>query len=342
LYYIFFHFRLNGVKWVLYVLILIFLTLKRPLGELAALKIWHDNSGSPGNEASWYLKHIAVHDLQTREKFYFLCEKWLAIDKDDGQIERVLSISRKPEITSVKYLFSRRAKDNLNDDHLWFSIFSRPVQSSFTRLDRLTCCFVLLSISMLMNIMYYEKDTSPSEDGLTIGPYFNLTLNQLSSGIITSLIVFVPSLLLVQLFRRIKRKNTRLAKLKKILKDSDSNVEMSQKQKNSIFPCKFPWWFKIVPYFLSFVFTSVSLVFVIIKGIEFGDAQVTKWLTSLIISFLSSILFTQPLKVALMTFLFVLLCRKFENKNEMDNEGDDEMSLNKIETKNVKLISILI
>ena len=81
-------------------------------------------------------------------------------------------------------------------------------------------------------------------------------------------------------------------------------------------------------------------MFVIIKGIEFGDAQVTKWLTSLIISFLSSILFTQPLKVALMTFLFVLLCRKFENKNEMDNEGDDEMSLNKIETKNVKLISI--
>ena len=258
------------------------------------------------------MKHTIVHDLQTREKSYFLCEKWLAIDKDDGQIERVLPISRKPEMTSVKYLFSRQAKDNLNDDHLWFSIFSRPVQSSFTRLDRLTCCFVLLSISMLMNIMYYGMDNSPSEGGLKIGPYFNLTLNQLSIGIITSLIVFAPSLLLVQLFRRIKRKNTRLAKLKKILKDSE-NVEMTQIKKKSILSLKFPWWFKIVAYLLSFAFTSVSLVFVIIKGIEFGDAQVTKWLTSLIISFLSSILFTQPLKVALFTFVFVLVCRKFEN-----------------------------
>jgi polycystin 1L2 len=291
------------------------------------------------------LKHIIAHDLQTREKSYFLCEKWLAIDKDDGRIERVLPISRKPEMTSVKYLFSRRAKDNLNDDHLWFSIFSCPVQSPFTRLDRLTCCFVLLSISMLMNIMYYGMDNSPSEGGLTIGPYFNLTLNQLSIGIMTSLIVFIPSLLLVHLFRRIKRKNTRLTKLKKILKDSEktsilTNVESPQKQKKTIFSLKFPWWFKIVAYLLSFTFTSVSLVFVIIKGIEFGDAQVTKWLTSLIISFLSSILFTQPLKVALMTCLFVLVCRKFENKNDIDGEGDDEMSLNKIETKNVKLISI--
>ena len=179
-------------------------------------------------------------------------------------------------------------------------------------------------------------DNLPSEGGLTIGPYFNLTLNQLSIGIMTSLIVFIPSLLLVQLFRRIKRKNARLTKLKKILKDSEKTsiltyVESPQKQKKRIFSLKFPWWFKIVAYLLSFTFTSVSLVFVIIKGIEFGDAQVTKWLTSLIISFLSSILFTQPLKVALMTFLFVLVCRKFENKNEIDSEGDDKMPLHNLQ-----------
>ena len=121
-------------------------------------------------------------------------------------------------------------------------------------------------------------DNLPSEGGLTIGPYFNLTLNQLSIGIMTSLIVFIPSLLLVQLFRRIKRKNTRLTKLKKILKDSEKTsiltyVESPQKQKKRIFSLKFPWWFKIVAYLLSFTFTGVSLVFVIIKGIEFGNAH---------------------------------------------------------------------
>jgi hypothetical protein len=42
---------------------------------------------------------------------------------------------------------------------------------------------------------------------------------------------------------------------------------------------------------------AVSSALVIIKGIEFGDEIVGKWLTSLIVSFLSSVLLTQPLKV---------------------------------------------
>ena len=42
---------------------------------------------------------------------------------------------------------------------------------------------------------------------------------------------------------------------------------------------------------------ATSATFVVIKGIEFGDALVGKWLTSLLIAFLSSVLFTQPLKV---------------------------------------------
>jgi len=275
---------------------------------LSALKIWHDNSGL--NEASWYLKHIIVHDLQTRQKFYFLCEKWLALDKEDGQIERIIHTSHKPEKTSFKYLLSRETKMKLSDDHLWFSILARPVQSSFTRLDRLTCCFVLLSMSMLMNIMYYGIDnSSQSEDGLKIGPYFNLTLSQLSIGIITNLIVFPPSLILVGLFRRIKRRNPRLEKLKKILKESELSTEKDESKENqkkrSIFDYKFPWWFKIVVYCLSFLFAGVSLFFVIIKGIEFGDDKVQKWLTSLIVSFFSSILLTQPLKVALVTFFWL-------------------------------------
>ena len=311
---------------------------------MAALKIWHDNSGLEDGAASWYLKHVIVHDLQTRHKFYFLCEKWLALDKDDGQIERIIHTSRKPEKTSLKYLLTRETKMKLTDNHLWLSILSRPVQSSFTRLDRLTCCFVLLTMTMLMNIVYYGRnngdDSSSNEDGLKIGPYFNLTLSQLSIGIISNLIVFPPSLLLVQLFRRIKRRHTRLEKLKKILKETnltpneETRVETSTK-KTSIFEYKFPWWFKLVAYALSYTFACVSLLFVIVKGIEFGDEKATKWLTSLIVSFFSSLLLTQPLKVALVTMFLVIVCRKFENKNEMDNEGDDERSLTKLnEVKN--------
>ena len=274
---------------------------KRPFGNLMSIKIWHDNSGNSGNDSSWYLKHIIIHDLQTREKSYFICEKWFEIDKEDCQIERVIPISLQEDKIKLNYLLSKQTKENFSDNHLWFSIFARPVQSSFTRLDRLTCCFVLLSISMLMNIMYYgmNNSTSQQQDGLKIGSYINLTLEQLSIGIITNLIVFPPTLLLVQLFRRIKPRNSRLSKLKQILIKNNLTKKSSEIKSlgKKSFELKFPWWFKIIAYILSFSFAAISIFFVIIKGIEFGNDKVTKWLTSLIISFVSSLLFTQPIQV---------------------------------------------
>jgi hypothetical protein len=214
----------------------------------------------------------------------------LALDKDDGQLERVLLLGTQKDKTKLSYLLPRRIKNKLRDDHLWFSILGRPVQSSFTRLDRLTCCFFILSISMLVNIMYYEieDNNNTNQDGLKIGPYINLTIQQLSIGILSSIFVIVPSFLLVQVFRRIKRRQTRLSKINALIK---------QDKRKKHFELKFPWWFKIVAYLLSFLLVALSLFFVIIKGIEFGNDKVTKWLTSLIVSFVSSLFLTDPLQV---------------------------------------------
>jgi polycystin 1L2 len=236
--------------------------------------------------------------LQTREKTYFICEKWFALDKDDFKIERNLLPSLDEEKRKYKYLLAKQAKQKLSDEHLWFSVFARPVQSSFTRLDRLTCCFVLLSISMLMNILYYGVNTKSSSNGVKIGTYINITVEQISVGVITSLIVFPPSILLVQLFKRIKRRHSRLSKIRRILNESNpkiNDLERTNKKKRS--ELKFPWWFRIFAYILSFSFASVSLFFVIIKGLVFGNEMVTKWITSIVISFFTSVVLTQPIKV---------------------------------------------
>jgi polycystin 1L2 len=58
------------------------MSVKQPLGNLSYIRIWHDNTGS-GDDASWFLKYVIVHDVQTRERFYFVCNKWLAVEKDD-------------------------------------------------------------------------------------------------------------------------------------------------------------------------------------------------------------------------------------------------------------------
>jgi polycystin 1L2 len=59
------------------------------LGPLNYLHIWHDNTGQ-GALASWFLKYIIIRDLQTMTKTHFICQRWFAVEEDDG----VVSIAR--------------------------------------------------------------------------------------------------------------------------------------------------------------------------------------------------------------------------------------------------------
>jgi hypothetical protein len=116
---------------------------------------------------------VIVHDLQTGSKEYFICENWLSLIHGDGQIMRNLGVCGEKQKKDFKYLLKKQSQNNLSDSHLWFSILARPIHSNFTRLDRLTCCFVLLCISMLVNILYYSIVSSDStSNGLQIGPFF--------------------------------------------------------------------------------------------------------------------------------------------------------------------------
>ena len=58
-----------------------------------------------------------------------------------------------------------------------------------------------------------------------------------------------------------------------------------------------PWWFRFIAWCLLIVTVLLSTTFVLFYGITFKDPKVQKWLTSLAISFITSIFFTQPIKV---------------------------------------------
>jgi hypothetical protein len=146
------------------------------------MRIWHDNSGL-GDDASWFLKYIIVHDLQTRQKFYFICEDWLAVEKSDGKIERELFVACEPQKTELKYLLKKNAQHNINDSHVWLSIFNRPMQSSFTRLDRVTSCFVLLYLTMLLNIIYFTSSHDVGSTGFLKIGFLDITSEQVKKKI---------------------------------------------------------------------------------------------------------------------------------------------------------------
>jgi polycystin 1L3 len=76
----------------------------------------------------------------------------------------------------------------MSDGHLWFSIFSRSSSNQFTRVQRCTCCFVLLFISMFLNIMYYDltKEMNQSTTfSLSFGPFL-ITLQQVERSLFLS------------------------------------------------------------------------------------------------------------------------------------------------------------
>ena len=115
-------------------------------------QIWHDNSGIREMQP-WYLSYIIVHDIQTGEKFRFLADRstiisfsgilkiysvssccvlvdrWLAIDRDDLTSEVQIPVSIPDGEANAGFLFKQGIFNKLKDDHLFWSVFSRPVRS---------------------------------------------------------------------------------------------------------------------------------------------------------------------------------------------------------------------
>ena len=74
------------------------------------------------------------------------------------QIDRLIPVAGKEELTNFNHLFWKKTKKNLTDGHIWFSVVNRPVRSRFTRVQRLTCCISLLFCSMMASILFYGAD----------------------------------------------------------------------------------------------------------------------------------------------------------------------------------------
>ena len=121
---------------------------------------------------------------------------------------------------------------------------------------------------------------------------------------------FGPSLVLIQLFRRIRsRKFTKtLSPIQQTLTvisrgKSPSASTFEQKNVEGVTKIKsskqwtLPWWCLFIAYGCSLLLAIVSTFFIIVRGIEFGDSKTQKWLTSLLAGFFSSIFLIQPVKV---------------------------------------------
>ncbi|KAG0419460.1 hypothetical protein HPB47_004076 [Ixodes persulcatus] len=341
------------------------MTVPRSLGRLNYMRIWHDNAGK-GSMRSWHLRFVSVRDVQTNARYDFIANRWFAVEKEDGITDRLLPVAGKDEATEFNHLFQLKSQKNLADGHLWFSVFMRPPKSRFTRCQRVSCCVALLYLSMLVNAMWYGRVPSkPSASAVNLGP-FSLSPEQVGVGVLSNLIVFPPTFLMITLFRRSRLRQKRPNRITEALKQKRGSVvvsrstsakhgktestmeltEFKEKELTDVFEesrglrrqgkaskrkrkskFMFPWWCRYVAWFFCLASIFVSIFFIWAYGVQFGDEKTRKWITSLLVSFFMSVLVTQPIKVFLLAIVFSSLFKSPDKEDEDVDEDEEEPEL---------------
>ncbi|CAL1530755.1 unnamed protein product [Lymnaea stagnalis] len=171
------------------------LTLPSSLGRIFKIQLWHNNTGSsPG----WFLRQVVVRDLSAGQAFYFLCQRWLAVDRDDGKVEReFMAIDGRN--MSFSLIFWCKGSQYLSDFHTWMSVWTCPPHSRFTRVQRLTVCLTLLLAYMCLNAMWFHR--SPQKIRGEFG-LLDLSWHNVLIGCICCSILIPLNLFLSILFRR--------------------------------------------------------------------------------------------------------------------------------------------
>lgn len=285
------------------------------------IKIWHDNSGS---NPSWYVSQVVIKDLETEEKWYFLCNRWLAVDKEDGEVETDIPLASKSDLSSFKYQFSTRVSKSLGDGHIWLSVVTRPPHSPFTRAQRLSCCICVLLCAMLAGAMFYQFGEK-QEDTVKFGP-LRFSLRQLVIGAQSAVIVVPLNLLIVTIFRNIKIAYDN-PKQRRYIQDEESanNAATSTKNQKNKSPGCLPHFFVYIGWTLCILSSLAAGTFIIFYSVQWGKEISNQWLTSALVSFFQDIVIMQPLKVVAIALILAMILKKPPEENTAQSVKDSTL-----------------
>ena len=89
--------------------------------------MWNDNSGLR-DMGAWYCLGVTVKDVQTGEMTKFVCDQWVACDRGTFQDDVTIHALSPDLVDDYYYLLKAGGTRRLADDHLWWSVFSRPIR----------------------------------------------------------------------------------------------------------------------------------------------------------------------------------------------------------------------
>uniref|UniRef100_A0A8C5IXN4 PLAT domain-containing protein n=1 Tax=Junco hyemalis TaxID=40217 RepID=A0A8C5IXN4_JUNHY len=162
------------------------------LGDISSFKIRLNNDGK---SSTWFLSRAEVEDMSTRKVWFFLCRKWLSLDKNHPSRALKFSVTDPqtplPKADYFLIHFNRR----LTEYHLWISVFAPVNAGAFTRFQRLCTFLAVLLFTMLVNIMFFnaEKDDE--------APIYLRYVRSMAVGIECALLTLPVEMLIIVLFK---------------------------------------------------------------------------------------------------------------------------------------------
>ncbi|KAK6300832.1 hypothetical protein J4Q44_G00289300 [Coregonus suidteri] len=202
------------------------------LGSVWKIRVWHDNKGlSP----AWKLQYVLVKDLQTGSSYYFLVEEWLSVDNErtDGRVEIEVEASEEAELRRLPRLLNWELQRALCESHLWVSLWERPARSPFTRLQRATCCALLLQLCLLANTMWYSTVANRSYSSMAVSRLVVWNGETVAVGVVSCLVIYPLYLLVFTLFRMSRSKCVSIEQVPSSQVDQES-VEIDDFLDNSM------------------------------------------------------------------------------------------------------------
>uniref|UniRef100_A0A7N8XQB0 Polycystic kidney disease 1a n=1 Tax=Mastacembelus armatus TaxID=205130 RepID=A0A7N8XQB0_9TELE len=311
------------------------------LGNIWKIRIWHDNKGlSP----AWMLQYVLVKDLQTGSSYYFLIEEWLSVDneKTDGRVEIEVEASEEAVLLQLPRLLWCELQRALCESHLWLSLWERPPRSPFTRLQRATCCAVLLQLFLLVNTLWYSIVVDKRYSPRAVSRISSLNGETVAAGVVTCLIVYPLYLLVFTLFRMSRSK---CVSVEQVPPQVDQDVfvlsplwffilffffSISSYKVSSLLtvslpspiitdvcrPRRFPPWCGCAALWGSWAGIVLANGISIWAGHGFNQSVAMMWLLSCFASFLFSCLVLEPMKVLCEAVYYAVCVRRLRPEDQ--------------------------
>ncbi|KAL9976396.1 hypothetical protein ACROYT_G013694 [Oculina patagonica] len=263
------------------------------LGAIQGVRIGHDNSGE---SPSWFLEEIVIVDKAVDQSWAFASSQWLALEREDGRIERM--IEQVPNQLHFSHEVVKRWWKGLTEMHIWISVVAKARRNRFTRVQRASCCLSVLLTAMLANAMFY-KLVSKSEQGIQLGP-LKFSSRQVMIGIKSMLIIAPINILITFLFQKGSGKSTIESRC-----------------------CSKVKWLTYLAWFFFVCSCTLSVTFTIFYSLTWGKSISEQWLSSMFISFTQDVIIMEPFKVFFIALMLAVIL-KWKTSRHKENESIDE------------------